>query len=208
VRRLVAFSLAALCAVGLCSCGNTLQTQPIPHNILEGLIVSPFPVYWLGRSFRGMEVTEAIQDPGGADSVQYGNCQQGGEGSCLPPLRVVTSPDNSFLPGGTIPSRRTRIRGVSARLIQSGDTVVLATGGVVVDVYATTPAIARAAARTMVPINEVGSPEAPLPAALPNSGFAETPLPRQVPPPLRPLNWPAKPARPARAPGAPRSSSA
>jgi hypothetical protein len=208
VRRLLASSLAALCAVGLCGCANTLQTQPIPHNTLEGLIVSPHPVYWLGRSFRGMEVTEAIQDPGGADSVQYGNCVQGGEGSCLPPLRVVTSPDNSFLPGGSIPTRRARIRGVSALLMQSGDTVVLPTGGVVVDVYATNPRTAVAAARTIVPINEVGSPEAPLPAALPNTGFAETPLVRQVPPPLRPLNWPAKAARPARVPGAQRSSSA
>jgi len=208
VRRLASCSLAALCALGLCSCANTLQTQPIPHNTLEGLIVSPFPVYWLGRSFQGMEVTEASHDPGGAYSVQYGNCVQGGEGSCLPPLRVVTSPDNSFLPGGSIPSRRTRIRGVPAVLTQSGATIALATGAVVVDVYATNPHAARAAARTMVPINEAGAPEAALPVALPNSGFAETPLPRQVPPPLRPLNWPEKPARPARAAGAQRSSSA
>jgi hypothetical protein len=208
VRRLAASSLAALCALGLCSCANTLQVQPIPHNILEGLIVSPFPVYWLGRSFQGMEVTEATHDPGGAYSVQYGNCVQGGEGSCLPPLRVVTSPDNSFLPGGSIPSTRTRIRGVPAVLTQSGATIVLATGAVVVDVYATNPHTAKAAARTIVAINEVGAPEAPLPAALPNSAFAETPLSRQVLPPLRPLNWPERPARPARAPVAPRSSSA
>lgn len=208
MRRLAASSLAALCALGLCSCANTLQVQPIPHNILEGLIVSPFPVYWLGRSFQGMEVTEATHDPGGAYSVQYGNCVQGGEGSCLPPLRVVTSPDNSFLPGGSIPSTRTRIRGVPAVLTQSGATIVLATGAVVVDVYATNPHTAKAAARTIVAINEVGAPEAPLPAALPNSAFAETPLSRQVLPPLRPLNWPERPARPARAPVAPRSSSA
>lgn len=208
MRRLAASSLALLCAVGLCSCGNTLQVQPIPHNTLEGLIVSPFPVYWLGRSFQGMEVTEATHDPGGAYSVQYGNCAQGGEGSCLPPLRVVTSPDNSFLPGGSIPSTRTSIRGVSAMLAQSGSTVVLATAGVVVDVYATNPHTAQAAARTMVPINEVGAPEATLPRALPDTRFAETPLPRQVLAPLRPLSWPAKRAPPARAPGARRSSSA
>jgi hypothetical protein len=208
VRRVAASSLAALCALGLCSCGNTLQVQPLAHNTLEGLIVSPFPVYWLGRSFQGMEVTEASHDPGGAYSVQYGNCLQGGEGSCLPPLRVVTSPDNSFLPGGSIPSKRTRIRGVLAVLTQSGSTIALATGAVVVDVYATNAHTAQAAARTIVAINEAGAPEAALPSALPNSGFAETPLPRQVPPPLRPLNGPQQPARPERAPGAPRSSSA
>jgi hypothetical protein len=188
VRRLLASSLAALCALGLSACGYTLQVQPIAHNTLEGLIVSRFPVYWLGRSFGGMALSEAFGDPSGAYTVQYGNCLQGGEGSCVPPLRVVTSPDNSFLPGGSTPTTRTRIRGVSALLEQSGRTIVLATGGVVVDVYATSSRIARAAARTIVPINEVGAPEAALPAALPNTGFAETPLPRQVPPPLRPLS--------------------
>jgi hypothetical protein len=188
VRRLLASSLAALCALGLCACGNTLQVQPIAHNTLEGLIVSPFPVYWLGDSFEGMAVSETVHDPGGAYAVQYGNCLQGGEGSCLPPLRVVTSPDNSFLPGGATPTTRTRIRGLPALLEQSGRTVVLATAGVVVDVYAANAHTAVAAARTMVPINEVGAPEAALPVALPNTGFAETPLPRQVPPPLRPLS--------------------
>jgi hypothetical protein len=188
VRRLLASSLAVLCALGVCGCGNTLQVQPIPHNVLEGLVVSQFPVYWLGRSFQGMEVTEAVHDPSGSYSVQYGNCLQGGEGTCLPPLRVVTSPDNSFLPGGSIARRKTSIRGVAALLEQSGKTVVLATAGVVVDVYATNPRTAAAAARTMVPINEPGAPEASLPAALPNTGFSETPLPRQVPPPPRPLS--------------------
>jgi hypothetical protein len=187
VRRLVASSLAVLCALGVCGCGNTLQVQPIPHNILEGLVVSPFPVYWLGHSFEGLAVTEAVHDPSGSYSVQYGNCLQGGEGTCLPPLRVVTSPDNSFLPGGAIPSHRTSIRGVPALLEQSGKTVVLATAGVVVDVYATNSHTAAAAVRTMVPINEPAAPEAALPDAQPNTGFGETPLPRQVPPPLRPL---------------------
>ncbi len=28
---------------------------------------------------------------------------QGGQGYCVPPLRIVTSPDNSFLPGGSLP---------------------------------------------------------------------------------------------------------
>jgi len=188
VRRLTASSLAALCALGLCSCGNTLQVQPLAHNTLEGLIVSPFPVYWLGRSFHGMEVTEASHDPGGAYSVQYGNCVQGGEGSCLPPLRVVTSPDNSFLPGGASAGLRAeRVRGIAATAAQGGDTVEIPTGGVVVDIYARAPRVAAAAAQTVVPINAVGEPQAPLPATLPDTGFAETPLPSQMPAPLRAL---------------------
>ena len=201
-------ALVALCALALGGCGNALQDQPIGHNTLENVLLASHPVYWLGGSFEGLAITEVTNDPGGATSIQYGDCLEGGQGFCVSPLRVVTSPDNSFLPGGSIPSRRTRIRGVPAVLTQSGATIALATGAVVVDVYATNPHTARAAARTMVPINEAGAPEAALAVARPNSGFAETPLPRQVPPPLRPLNWPEKPARPARASGAPRSSSA
>jgi hypothetical protein len=175
------------CVAALCSCSNTLQDRPIPHNILEGLIEAPFPVYWLGGSFEGMAISEAEHDPSGAYSVQYGNCLAGGQGNCVPPLRVVSSPDNSFLPGGATPTTRTRIRGIQALLAQGGATIVMASGGVVVDVYATNARTAAAAARTLVPINARGAPEAPLPAALPNTGFGETPLPSQVPAPLRPL---------------------
>jgi hypothetical protein len=186
-RALCAAVVAALCAVALCSCANTVQDEPIPHNILEGLIEAPFPVYWLGGSFDGMAVSEATHDPSGSYSVQYGDCLVGGQGTCVPPLRVVTSPDNSFLPGGTTPSSRTRIRGVDALLAQAGTTIVVPTGVVVVDIYATSARTSAAAARTVVPINALGAPEAPLPAALPNTGFGEMPLPSQVPPPLHPL---------------------
>jgi hypothetical protein len=184
--RLGAPSLAALCAVALCACGDTVQSRPIPHNILEVLIMAPFPVYWLGGSFQGMAVSEATHDPSGAFAVQYGYCLQGGQGTCVPPLRVVSSPDNSFLPGGSTPSRSTRIRGVAAVLAQAGRTIVIPTAGVVVDIYATDSRTAEAAARTLVPINEIGAPDAPLPAPLPNTGFGQTPLPSQVPAPLRP----------------------
>ncbi len=187
MRRLAACSLAALCALALGACANTLQDRPIPHNILEGLIVAPFPVYWLGGSFHGLAVSEASHDPSDSFSVQYGDCLQGGEGGCVTPLRVVTSPDNSFLPGGSTPSATTRIRGLAAKLAQAGRTIVIATGGVVVDIYAQRASTAAAAARTIVPINAVGSPEAPLPAPLANTGFNDTPLPAQLPRPLRPL---------------------
>jgi hypothetical protein len=179
--------VSVLCALGLCSCGDTLQNVPIPHNELEGMIGAPFPVYWLGGSFDGLAVSEIAHDPSGSYSVEYGNCLQGGEGGCVPPLRIVTSPDNSFLPGGQTSSTRARIRGVEAVLAQGGATIALPTGPVVVDIYASDARTAAAAARTAVPINAVGAPEAPLPKALPNTGFGETPLPGQVPAPLHPL---------------------
>jgi hypothetical protein len=183
--RLAAASLAVVFALALGACGDTVQERPIPHNLLEGLILAPFPVYWVGGSFRGMAVTETTHDPSGSFSVQYGSCLQGGQGTCVPPLRVVTSPDNSFLPGGAIASSPTRVRGVAALSEQAGTTLVIPTAGVVVDVYAVNARTARAAAATVVPINAVGAPGAPLARALPDTGFGATPLPSQVPARLR-----------------------
>jgi hypothetical protein len=180
-------ALAALCAIGLGGCGDTLQDQPIAHNILEGLIVAPHSVYWLGGSFHGMKITEVTPDPGGAFSVQYGDCLEGGQGACIPPLRVVTSPDNSFLPGGSTPRRTALIRGVRSVVSQRGQTIEIPTGDVVVDINAKDPRLAAAAAQTIVPINAVGAPQAPLPARLPDTGFGNTPLPAQTPSALHPL---------------------
>ncbi len=187
-RSLATLCAIALCALTLCACGNTVQVQPIPHNVLENMVVAPYPVYWLGASFDGLPVLEATHDPGDAYALQYGNCLQAGEeGACVPPVRVVTSPDNSFVPGGGTPTRRSRIRGIDALLEQQGRVIVLPTGGVVVDIYASNARAAAAAAATVVPINEVAVPGAPLAPALPNTGFAEMPLSSQVPVPLHPL---------------------
>jgi hypothetical protein len=189
--RLCALTLAplatALCALALGGCGNTLQDQPIPHNTLEGLIVAPYPVYWLGDVFQHMQISEATHDPSGAFSVQYGDCVQGGQSTCIPPLRIVTSPDNSFVSGGSTPRRRTSIRGVMAVVAQGGATIEIPTAGVVLGIYARDPRLAAEAAATAVPINEASAPQARLPAALPDTGFAETPLPVQKPSPLRAL---------------------
>jgi hypothetical protein len=164
----------------LCACGDTLQDKPIPHNILESMVVSPFPVYWAGAGFQGLAITDAAHDPGGAYSVQYGNCLQGGQGVCVTPLKIITSPDNSFLPGSGA-GRASRVRGAPALIARGGRTIVVATGAVVVDIYATTPALAAAAAREMAPINVPGAPQGALPARLPDSGFAARPLPSQTP---------------------------
>lgn len=182
----LATGVAAL-ALALGGCGDTLQDQPIPHNTLETLLVAPYPVYWLGRSFRGLQITEAAHDPGGAFDVEYGDCVVGGQSTCVPPLRVVTSPDNSFVAGGSTPQRATLVRGVGAVVAQRGATIEIATAGVVVGIYADSAALASAAAQTIVPINEVGAPGEALPARLPDTGFGSTPLPSQTPSPLRAL---------------------
>jgi hypothetical protein len=186
LSRLVLLA-AALCALTLSACGNTLQDQPIPHNTLEGLIVAPFPVYWVGGAFHNLQISEATHDPGGSFSVQYGDCVQGGQITCVPPLRIVTSPDNSFVPGGSTLIRRTQIRGAAAVVAQGGETIEIPTAGVVLSIYARNPGMAAEAAATAVPINEPGTPEARLPASLPTTPFAATPLPSQMPSPLRAL---------------------
>jgi hypothetical protein len=185
--RPVALSLFALCAATLYACGDTIQAKPIPHNILEGMIASPFAVYWAGGSFQKLPLTDATHDPSGAYSVQYGNCLQGGQGVCVSPLRIVTSPDNSFVPGGRGQQATTLVRGVPVLVANAGRTIVIPTGEVVVNIYASTPALATAAAQTVVPINATASPQAPLPPQLPDSGFADQPLPTQVPPRVGPL---------------------
>jgi hypothetical protein len=187
-----AAALAAVLACGalalaLGGCGDTLQDRPIAHNTLETLLVAPYPVYWAGRSFRGLDITEATHDPSGAFSVQYGDCVEGGQSTCVPALRVVTSPDNSFVPGGSTPRRTASVRGVGTVVAQRGRTIEIPTGGVVVSVYADSPHLANAAADTVVPINEPGTPGGQLPARLRDSGFGSTPLPSQVPSPLRAL---------------------
>jgi hypothetical protein len=186
-RRLIAALLAALGAVAVAGCGNALQDQPIPHNQLEALLVAPYPVYWLGGTFHGLQITEASRDPGGAFTVQYGDCLEGGQNACVPPLKVVTSPDNSFLPGeGTQGSSAITLRGQPALVAEHGSAIAVRTGGVVLDVYAHTAALALAAAQTAVPINLPDAPGAQLQPAAPNTGFARRPLPSQMPSAVRP----------------------
>jgi hypothetical protein len=188
LARVLAPLAALVLAVAIAGCGDTLQDQPVAHNTLEGLLVAPYPVYWLGNSFQRMQITEVTHDPGGAFAVNYGDCVQGGEGTCVPPLRVVTSPDNSFVAGGATPQRSAPVRGAQAVFAQRGHTIEIATAGVVVGVYADNAKLAAAAAQTLAPINDVGSPGEPLPARLPDTGFGSTPLPSQVPSPLHALD--------------------
>lgn len=185
--RIAAAVALALCALALGACSDTLQDQPVPHNELETLMSLPYTVYWLGGSFHGFQITEASQDPSGAATIQYGDCIEGGQSTCVTPVRVVTSPNNSFVPGGAAAQRTTLLRGVPAVLAEGGRAVLFATGRVVVAIYAVRASLAAAAAQTVVPINAPGSPGEALPARLPDSGFTRKPLPTQVPSPPTPL---------------------
>ena len=139
------------------------------------------------RRFHGLAITEVTHDPGGAFSVQYGNCLQGGQGTCVPPLRVVTSPDNSFLPGGSTPAHdaRDRARRRRASAPKPDAAIAIPTGGVVVDIYARDAALARAAARSdRRRSTGPAAPAKPLPPRAARHRLRPTPLPSQAPPPL------------------------
>jgi hypothetical protein len=169
-------------ACGLSACANTTQDQPTSPGALEPLVTQEaFPVYWLGGTFRGLPVTHVGRDPGGAYEIQYGNCVVGGESVCVTPLQIVTSPDNSFLPGAGAAQSAVFVRGVRGRSALGGRALTLPTGGVVVDLYADSPPLAHAAAEAMVKINALSLPGAPLAPALPNTGYGERPLPSEQP---------------------------
>ncbi|MFI5005515.1 MAG: hypothetical protein ACHQE6_10940 [Solirubrobacterales bacterium] len=187
--RLAALLAAGCAALGLNACGDTLQDQPVAPSVMEPLVMQEqFPVYWLGGAFRGLAITRVARDPGGAYEIQYGNCTLGGQNTCVTPLQIVTSPDNSFLPGGAAAARRVLVRGAPGVSLEGGETLAVATGGVVVNLYAHSAALARAAAATMVAINSPGAPGAPLPRPLPDTGFAERPLTSQQPA-AAPMGW-------------------
>jgi hypothetical protein len=181
-RPIAALALLALGAFGLGACGDTLQDQPTAPSILEPLVMQEaFPVYWLGGAFRGLAITHVGRDPSGAYEIQYGNCVVGGQSVCVTPLEIVTSPDNGFMPGGSATQSALLVRGVRGSSAVGGRALTLRTGGVVVDLYARSPALARAAAEAMVTINATSLPGAPLPSPLPTTGYGERPLPSQQP---------------------------
>jgi hypothetical protein len=168
--------------LALASCGNTLQDQPIGPQPLESVLVkSRFPVYWLGLSFHGMQITSVAIDPSEAVTIRYGDCVLGGQYTCVTPVSIVTSPDNSFIPGAHAARREGSLRGVSTSSAQGGSTLAIPTGNVVVSVFGQHPVLTREAAETIAPLNTTGLPLTPLPAALPDSGFGRAPLSIQVP---------------------------
>lgn len=183
-----ALALATICACLLAGCGGGVRYKTLDAGTLEPLVtVEHYPVFWLGGRFRGLPLTLVGADPSGAYEVQYGTCTTGGPETCISPVEVVSQPDNSFLPGAGARSGTASIRGVRAVFAQGGRVIEIPTGPVVVDVRAASSSLALAAARRMVPINELGSPEARLPAAQPSSGFAERPMEAQRPQPVEGL---------------------
>lgn len=178
--------LALLATLTLAGCGDTLQAKPVANVELEQLIeVQRYPVYWLGSNFEGLSLTSVNAEPSGAYALQYGTCFVGGQQACLTPLEVISTPYTSHLPGeDMLGAQKTSIRGARTLIVQHGQVLALATGRVVVEVRSLRRKLALSAAQTMVPINELGEPDANLPAVIPISASEREPLPEQRPHPL------------------------
>ncbi len=179
-RRLVVAACSVLIAVGVsvavAGCGDTIQTPPVTdRSLLSAAGEHLFPVYWVGRAFEGMPVTGVTRDDGGAFTINYGTCRQGGQYNCTPPLMIVTTPDNSFLPAHPPDTTRELIRGRNAAIASDGATVEIATGHVVIDVYANNAALARQATIAMSPINLPGDPIVTLPSPESDTGYERQP---------------------------------
>jgi hypothetical protein len=186
MRHHLAAIVACLAALTLSACADTIQDQPISRSALEPMVLQhAYPVYWLGGEFHRLAITEAAHDPSGAYTIHYGDCTEGGQYTCVSPVSIVTSPDNSFVPGGAGDRVTVDLRGVPAKLAERGATILIPTGGVVVSIYAPGAAEAREAAQTMVPINRLGVPDQKLPLPEPNTGYASAPLASQVPQAVR-----------------------
>ncbi len=187
IAAFAALALGALCAAALGGCGST-RYKTLNAGALEPLVaVERYPVFWLGGRFAGMPLTQVSSDPSGAYEIQYGACTSGGPETCISPVELVSEPDNSFLPGAGATSATESVRGVRAFFAQGGKVIEIPTGTVVVDIRATTSRLALQAARRMAPINDLGSPEGPLPSAQPSSGFADRPTEAQQPQPVQGL---------------------
>jgi hypothetical protein len=115
-------------------------------------------------------------------TIRYGDCVLGGQYTCVTPIMIVSSPNNSFIPGAGPATESVVVRGATASVVAHGATLAIPTGEVVVSVYARDARRAREAATTMAPINKVGLPGAPLPPVVANTGYESAPLASEVPP--------------------------
>lgn len=176
LSRLLSALGAVGCACSLGACADALQYQTLgTRAALAAVSTRAYPVYWLGRAFHGLPLSGLTHDSGGAYTMAYGVCVIGGQNTCVTALRVVTSPDNSFVPGGSQGRSEAVIRGRRALLADRGATIELASGSVVLDIYANSARLAYEAARDLFPINAPGAPRVVLPAPTADSHWETVP---------------------------------
>ena len=119
-------------------------------------------------------ISEASDDPGGAFSVSYGDCVQGGQGTACRRCGWSPRPTTASSPAAPAPARSDRRPGRRRRRVaQEGRTIAIATGRRGRRrLRAQTRAWRGRGARTIVPINALGAPGAAAARApSPDTGF-------------------------------------
>jgi hypothetical protein len=105
------------------------------------------PVYYVGRSFAGLPLTDAVSQGKSYALVVYGSCTPGHDAGCAPPIEIDHSP---FKPAqwrlAVGCHRLASIRGVPTL---RHDGLVLVTGRQTVKIYARSPAEDRRVARAL-----------------------------------------------------------
>ena len=143
-------------AVGLlpaCSLGSVVPRGEDVEGKLTSARSAPGPtLYYLGREFAGLPLTDLAAETPGRALFVYGTCElPKGEGGCAPPIQVQIFPFDPHAWRGAAGCRRLRpLRGVPT---VRHDGLVLVTGRTVVKLYARSPREDRAAARALHAVN-------------------------------------------------------
>ncbi|HEX4108201.1 MAG TPA: hypothetical protein VHX88_08720 [Solirubrobacteraceae bacterium] len=175
-RVKVAAALAALVGAGALSACDTHQPPPLGNAPVQAAKQFPyFRLYWAGRKFQRIPVTQAdglqTYDPSEGSGVYYGHCESGkgvfGTGACTLPLEIQTSAYSEHSNRQLGPQWNVVLRGVPAAMFDDGDSIELYTGTVAIDVYADSARRALSAVRALAPLNA--------PASGPADGFLPAP---------------------------------
>lgn len=157
LAALVGTTLVVL--AGACSSDRGPDRGP---DIESAIAFEGFPLYWLGETFEGLEVTEIIDTEATPNRVSfiYGSCEPSGtfEPTCALPLQVQIVPLCFHLDAVAVPpkERRRMIRGAPVGT-QDGAPVLL-TERTQIKVYngeGTDPGIALRAFKTLRSLNTV-----------------------------------------------------
>ena len=187
-RPALIIAAATLLGLLVAGCGTSAPapiTSPSSRLELEQAEFFPyFRVYWDGLHFQGIELTAAdgTQNYNSSigETLQYGDCDTNKgvlhTGGCTLPLEIVTVIWHHHSNANLGSQYNTIIRNVPATVFNGGKSIEVYTGKDAIDVYADSPARARAAVLSLRTLNAPGRAGGPLPAPDFCPGFVGVPV--------------------------------
>lgn len=170
-RARVALLLVAV-AAGASGCSWPFGPSPpdVAADVAAARRFAGFPLYWLGASFEGYELTAVVGPQNDMVTFIYGTCETHGDGGCAPPLEIQIAP----LCRGLRQVTRDpiwRLRSVRGAPLARADGPIALTAEVQIKAYAAVegdPLLGRRALQAVRTINAAGrrvGPTDPLPPA-------------------------------------------